>query len=85
MSGERTRRSQTVVPTQSPSVPQSQHLKGKFYTDLDQIANSNFDLELSNPMELTDTEGFILVYIKSIKPVNYKNSLSQGSSIQTMV
>jgi hypothetical protein len=31
-SGERTERSQTVVPTRSPIVPQRQHLKGEGYT-----------------------------------------------------
>ncbi|MDD9334789.1 MAG: NADH-quinone oxidoreductase subunit N [Rickettsiaceae bacterium] len=33
-SGEQTRRSQTVVPTRSPSEPQRQHLKGEGYTQI---------------------------------------------------
>ncbi|WP_410520819.1 DNA polymerase III subunit alpha [Candidatus Tisiphia endosymbiont of Dascillus cervinus] len=52
-SGERTRRSQTVVPTRSPIVPQRQHLKGKGYI------NNNFTARVHLPEILClETEDF---------------------------
>lgn len=83
-SAEQTKRSQTVVPTRSPIVPQLQHLKGELYIDLGQNADSIFDLaegELSYPMELTDKGAFILVEMKSIQP----SKLQEFSAVKDQV